>query len=92
MDAVNVQGYDNKAAVDLLRQTGAVVVLRLVRFPPEQAEEPTLQGIGPSSPFSLFFYLFSFSLSFRGCFVILSCVFQVFIGTIWNTFELDWVV
>ncbi|XP_030852762.1 multiple PDZ domain protein-like [Strongylocentrotus purpuratus] len=44
VDAVNVQGYDNKAAVDLLRQTGAVVVLRLVRFPPEQAEEPTLQA------------------------------------------------
>nr|XP_054764114.1 multiple PDZ domain protein-like [Lytechinus pictus] len=48
VDGVNVQGYDNKAAVDLLRQTGAVVMLRLVRFPPEQpqlhVEEPTQQA------------------------------------------------
>ncbi|XP_063962809.1 multiple PDZ domain protein-like isoform X3 [Lytechinus pictus] len=46
VDGVNVQGYDNKAAVDLLRQTGAVVMLRLVRFPPEQPqlEEPTQQA------------------------------------------------
>ncbi|XP_071490344.1 multiple PDZ domain protein-like [Diadema antillarum] len=39
VDGVSVQDYDNKAAVDLLRQTGAVVHLRLVRFPPEVPTE-----------------------------------------------------
>ena len=47
----------------------------------------------PSSPFSFFFYLFSFSLSFRGCLLfcnIVLCFSQVIIGTVWNNFIFLW--